>query len=76
MQFFDVDSTMSAFSTAKLWLILARLLFSINGLLARFGSPLSMFIAWLDVGANLMMPPPDDDKKVKRKKRSHIRRNF
>lgn len=68
LQFFDVDSTMSAFSTARLWLILARRLFSINGLLARFGSPLSMFIAWLDVGANLMMPPPGDDKKEERNK--------
>lgn len=37
--------------------------FSIKGLLARFGSPLSMFIAALDVGANFMIPPPAMDLK-------------
>lgn len=65
-EFFAVDSTMSAFNTARLWLILARLLFSINGLLALFGSPLSIFIVWLDVGANFMIPPPDDGKRRRR----------
>lgn len=68
-EFFVVDSTMRAFRTARLWLILARLRFSINGLFARFGSPLSIFIAWFDVGANFMMPPPDDERWEEMKKK-------
>lgn len=63
---------MSALSTAKLWLILARLRFSINGLLARFGSPLwlslvvplLLLLLLLEVWVNLMpLPPPDEDNK-------------
>lgn len=69
-EFFDVDSTMRAFRTAKLWLILALLRFSINGLLARFGSPLSIFIVWFDVGANFMVLPPDGGVKRKTSKKS------
>jgi hypothetical protein len=69
--FLVLASTMSALSTAKLWLILARLRFSINGLLARFGSPLSPIVVppllLLELWVNLMLPPPplppDDDNK-------------
>lgn len=68
---------MRAFKTAKLWLILALLRFSINGLLARFGSPLSIFIVWFDVGANFMVLPPDGGgrKKDEQKNRENFARH-